>query len=151
MAVRTVLLSVFITAFSALNPGAAQEPPATPANIVGVYRCTGINPDGSIYSAVVEIFKIENTYRVLWMLPDDTFVLGVGILMDDMLSVSYYGGSPAIVVYRTEGDRLDGKWTVGGMEGEVYSETLTRMPGHPSLRIPAPVRQQPSRTPDLAI
>jgi hypothetical protein len=143
------LLVVVITVFGGLTQAAAQEPPAP--GIVGVYRCTGFNPDGSMYSAVVEIFKIENTYRVLWMLPDDTFVLGVGILTGYMLSVSYYGGSPAIVVYRTEGDQLDGKWTVGGLEGETYSETLTRLPGHPSLRIPAPARQQPSRTPDRTI
>jgi hypothetical protein len=46
-----------------------------------------------------------------------------------MLSVSYFGGTPSLVVYSIgENGRLDGKWTAGGAEGELFKETLTKMP-----------------------
>lgn len=149
--VRTVLLCAALVLFGAIDSDAAQDPP--PSSIAGVYRCSGFNPDGRMYSATVEIFKIENTYRVLWVLPNDTFVLGVGILTGDMLSVSYYGGSPAIVVYRVEGTQLSGQWTMGGQEGAVYAETLTLMPEHPPLEMPQapPSRPQPVRAPDRVL
>jgi hypothetical protein len=126
--VRTVLLAVLLVAFGAITPAAAQHPLADPA---GMYNCSGTNPDGSVYSAVVQIIKVDKTYRVLWVLPDTTWVMGVGILSGDVLAVSYFGNSPAIVIYRQEGDHLAGLWTVGGREGAVYTETLTPM-DHPA-------------------
>ena len=140
--VRTVLLSIALVAFGAISSTGAQELLPDPT---GVYRCTGFNPDGTIYSAVVEIKKIDGTYRVMWQLPDDTLVIGVGIVTKDVLAVSYFGGSPAIVVYRKDGtDRLIGEWTVGGQEGAVYSETLTILPGHPPLKVPMEPPSRPS-------
>jgi hypothetical protein len=119
------------------TPGApAAEQPSQPApgdaaprrNVAGVYLCEGANPDGSPYKGLVEIVAIDHTYLVHWMMADGVEVLGVGIRNSDTLSVSYFGGTPALAVYRIEGDRLVGEWTMGGAEGMLYSETLTRMP-----------------------
>lgn len=96
--------------------------------VAGVYLCEGANPDGSPYKGLVEIVAIDNTYLVHWVMADGAEVLGVGIRNSDVLSVSYFGGTPAVVVYRIDGDRLVGEWTMGGAEGMLYSETLTRMP-----------------------
>ena len=108
----------------------APAPEATPLkrNVAGVYLCEGANPDGSAYKGLVEIVAIDNTYLVHWVMADGAEVLGVGIRNSDVLSVSYFGGTPAVVVYRIDGDRLVGQWTMGGAEGMLYSETLTRMP-----------------------
>jgi hypothetical protein len=111
-------------------PGqAAPKGDATPAkrSVAGVYLCEGANPDGSPYQGLVEIVAVDNTYLVHWMMADGAEVLGVGIRQSDVLSVSYFGGTPAVVVYRIDGDRLLGEWTMGGAEGKLYSETLTRM------------------------
>ena len=43
--------------------------------------------------------SIKDTYLVRWTMPNDSQVVGVGILSGDQLSVSYYGGTPALVVY----------------------------------------------------
>jgi hypothetical protein len=137
MLMRTVVLGALLAVFGASGPVAAQEPPAF-ADPTGVYRCTGSNPDGTVYNAIVEIRKVDGTYRVLWQLPDDTVVIGVGIVSGDVLAVSYFGGSPAVVVYRRTGEQLTGEWTVGGAEGSVYSEILTVMPGHPPIEAPTP-------------
>ena len=42
---------------------------------------------------IVEIVRIRDTYLVRWTMPNDSQVVGVGILSGGMLSVSYYGGT----------------------------------------------------------
>jgi hypothetical protein len=128
------------TTYASQEPAVPQNPQAAPGqqapppeaapkrNVAGVYLCEGANPDGSPYKGLVEIVAIDNTYLVHWMMADGAEVLGVGIRNSDVLSVSYFGGTPAVVVYRIDGDRLVGEWTMGGAEGMLYSETLTRMP-----------------------
>src|SRR5918994_1767231 len=133
------------------NPQVAPEQAAPPAEtappkrtVAGVYLCEGANPDGSPYKGLVEIVAIDNTYLVHWMMADGAEVLGVGIRNSDVLSVSYFGGTPAVVVYQINGDRLVGEWTMGGAEGMLYSETLTRLPeGQPSQPLTPQERPRP--------
>ena len=107
---------------------AAPDKPAE-SNLVGTYSCEGMNPDGATYEGIVEIIKHKDTYLVRWTMQDDSQVVGVGILSAGMLSVSYFGGTPAMVVYSIgENGQLNGKWTAGGAEGELFKETLTKMP-----------------------
>lgn len=117
---------------------AAQD--ATPApDVAGVYTCEGKNPDGSPYKGIVEIVKFHDSFLVRWTLPDDVTVIGVGLESGGVLAVSYFGGAPGVIVYRAEGDRLLGQWTMGGTNGGVFSETLTRMKVQPR----APGVQEP--------
>jgi hypothetical protein len=113
-------------------------------SVAGVYLCEGANPDGSPYQGLVEIVAVDNTYLVRWMMADGAEVLGVGIRKSDVLSVSYFGGTPAVVVYAIDGDRLVGEWTMGGAEGMLYSETLTKMPDQ------KPKTRKPQRTRPVA-
>ena len=101
--------------------------PSPGSDLSGVYACEGTNPDGSPYTAVVEIVKRQDTYLVRWTQENDEQVMGVGIQQDGVLAVSYFGGAPAIVVYSlaTEG-RLTGQWTMGGA-GRLFKETLTKV------------------------
>jgi hypothetical protein len=132
---RIVLLGV-VAALSVMGPTAAQAPQP---DLTGVYRCDGKNPDGSAYRGVVEISKIRDTFRVRWTM-DDGAILGVGIYSGGVFAVSYFGGAPAVVVYKVDGNRLVGEWTMGGAEGSMYAETLTKTPG-----VPAPSRPEPGR------
>jgi hypothetical protein len=126
--VRSVLFGILIVALA--GPiGATAEDAAPEKDFTGVYSCEGTNPDGRSYIGIVEILKVDGTYLVRWTMPNDTQVMGVGIFSNGVLAVSYFGGSPALVVYSTAADgRLDGKWTMGGAEGSTFKETLTRMP-----------------------
>jgi hypothetical protein len=110
----------------------------------GIYLCEGVNPDGHKYRGIVQIAAVRNTFLVRWTLSDDVEVTGVGILHDNQLSVSYFGGTPAVVVYRIDSDKLVGEWTMGGTEGSVYAETLTRMP-EGALQAPPPPSSAPQR------
>ena len=126
------------------EPQAQPNEPQHKQSVAGVYLCEGMNPDGSPYKGLVEIAAVDNTYLVHWVMANGMEVLGVGILRSGILSVSYFGGTPAVAVYRVDGDRLHGEWTMGGTEGMLYSETLTRMPGDKPAK---PARPKKPETP----
>ena len=140
-----------------LGSASAIAEPSPGSDLSGVYACEGTNPDGSAYTAVVEIVKRQDTYLVRWTQENDEQVMGVGIQQDGVLAVSYFGGAPAIVVYSlaTEG-RLTGQWTMGGA-GRLFKETLTKVsavdvetkPAKPAKPArPAKPASRPASTPD---
>ena len=125
-------LMVVVPIFSARAAGAETE-------LQGMWASTGTNPDGSEYKGLVHITQRGDSLIVRWMFPKNsngTTVLvansvGVGIVSDGMLAVSYYGaGAAGIVLYKIEegGERLAGHWTLAGENGNVYSETLVKLP-----------------------
>jgi hypothetical protein len=142
--IRTILLGAIIV-LSGIAGTAA--PPDQPPDLVGTYRCSGVNPDGSKYEAIVEITKREGTFRVTWIMEGGT-VMGVGIYSNGVFAASYFGGAPAIVVYKVDGDRLVGEWTMGGIEGAIYTETLIKTSSTVEPRpnpAPRPRRPRPDR------
>src|SRR5687768_2504967 len=137
---RIVLLGVVVAAVCTFTPMAAQTPSP---ELIGVYRCNGMNPDGTAYEGVVEISALKNTFRVRWTM-DDGSIIGVGIFSNGVFAVSYFGGAPAVVVYKLDGTNLVGEWTMGGIEGAVYKETLTKTSSEaPTPELPR--RQEPGR------
>ena len=148
--VRTVLTAAALVAAlggtaaaSDKSPDQAQAAPIKKLDPSGIYLCEGTNPDGHKYRGIVQIASVRGTFLVRWTLADDVEVTGVGILNDDRLSVSYFGGTPAVVVYRIGVDKLVGEWTMGGTEGSVYAETLTPMPE--GMLKPTPQQQSPQQ------
>ena len=147
---RLLIVAVVVAALGGTavttQSGQAQTP-AKKLDLTGVYLCDGMNPDGRPYRGLVEIAEIEDTYLVRWVLQDDIEVMGVGIVQNGLLAVSYFGGTPAVVVYLLDAsrpERLVGEWTMGGTEGRLYKETLTRMPKD-SVTTPAPRRRPTPR------
>jgi hypothetical protein len=144
--VRTLVVVVVAicgaTALCAQTDGQAKS-------VAGVYLCEGNNPDGSPYVGVVEISAVKDTFVVHWQLGDQDDVFGVGIFRDGVLAVSYFGGAPAVAMYRPDGDRLIGQWTIGGADGKLFGETLTRMKeGMPRPEIRRPERSRPDSRPE---
>jgi hypothetical protein len=124
--IKTILSSFLGVILFASMTASAEPGPA--ADLTGLYAAEGTNPDGSAYAAIVEIIKRKDSYLVRWTQANDEEVIGVGIQRDGALSVSYFGGTPAIVVYSVAGDgKLDGQWTMAGGEGVLYKETLTKV------------------------
>ena len=150
--VRILLFAAALVAALEGTSAASQKPETQPPPAAasksgdpsGVYLCEGTNPDGHRYRGIVQIAAVRSTYLVRWTLADEVEVMGVGILHDGMLSVSYFGGTPAVVVYKISADKLVGEWTMGGTEGRVYAETLTRVP---EGSLPKPQPQQPRQQP----
>lgn len=151
--VRTLLIAAVVlaavggTAVASEKPAQGEPPAATKTlDPSGVYLCEGTNPDGNPYRGLVEIAAVRNTYLVRWTLSDQVEVTGVGILQNGMLAVSYFGGTPAVVLYRIDTDKLVGEWTMGGTEGMLYGETLTKVPegSLPQLRREQPRSQPPT-------
>jgi hypothetical protein len=135
--VRTVLVGLVTLGLVGLVHAAPDKAPER--DLEGTYACEGTNPDGKTYTGVVDIIKFRDTYLVRWTMPDDSQVVGVGIFTGSMFSVSYFGGTPALVVYSlAENGQLDGTWTA---EGEVFRETLTKMP-EGAARPPKPTKRE---------
>jgi hypothetical protein len=114
-----------VALFATMAPAHAQT-----KGIPGTYRAEGMNPDGKPYRAVVEIEANGDTFLVRWLeRAGVTAGVGVGIIRDNALSVSYIAGRQlGIVVYAIEtGPVLTGRWTVLGADGGLYPETLTKM------------------------
>jgi hypothetical protein len=134
MARRSLVIVAVVFLFAAGTLGAAPDPKEAKADLDGVYTCEGANPDGSPYKGLVEIVSEGDVVLMKWEF-DDTAMVGVGILRDDMLSVSYFIGVPALAVYKIEkgtdgkGNKLQGTWTVAGAGDHLFSETLTRIHG----------------------
>ena len=120
-----VVLMLLASTGGPQQAAAQEEKPAI--GVAGVYMCEGQNPDGSPYKGIVEIVKFRDSFLVRWTLPEDVTVIGVGIESNGVLAVSYFGGAPGVIVYRTDGNRLLGEWTMGGTNGGVFKETLTRI------------------------
>jgi hypothetical protein len=124
---RALLLGVVVLALLCPVRAAAEDAPA--ADFSGVYACEGMNPDGTAYAGVVEIVKLRDTYLVRWTMMDGVRVVGVGVVKAGLLAVSYFTGTPAVVVYSSGAEgQLEGKWTMGGAEGLLFSETLKKIP-----------------------
>jgi hypothetical protein len=138
---RTALCLVIALTVSAAPAFAIPE--SDSSDLAGVYQCRGMNPDGTPYEGVVEIARIADTYRVHWRLSNNVNVIGVGIYSGGVFAVSYFGGAPGVVVYRIDGSRLVGEWTMGGAEGTIYTETLTRV----AAGTVEPRREEPQRRP----
>jgi hypothetical protein len=121
---RTVRFAlVLIAALGAIMAVAAENR----TDLAGIYLCEGTNPDGSPYKGLVEITPTANSYHVRWTMSEQA-TTGVGIFSGGVLAVSYFGGSPGVVVYRVDGGRLVGEWTMGDSKGQLYAETLTKLP-----------------------
>ena len=142
---RAVLVCLVILGF--VGQVHASDTP-TETSISGTYECEGQNPDGAMYQGIVEIVKHRDTYLVRWTMQDDSQVVGIGILSGSMLSVSYFGGTPALVVYTiADNGKLEGKWTAGGANGQVFTETLTKMQeGAPAKPAKPTKRDAPPRS-----
>jgi hypothetical protein len=154
--VRTLLIaSAFVAALGTAAATSEPDPQSSAKKTgdpTGVYLCEGTNPDGHKYRGIVQIAAIDDTFLVRWTLSDDIEVTGVGILRNDTLSVSYFGGTPAVVVYKVGAEKLVGEWTMGGADGKTYAETLTRVP-EGSITIPPPdqrPRRRPTKTEPVA-
>jgi hypothetical protein len=76
--VKTVLVG--LVTFALLGSAYAAPDKAPERSLVGTYVCEGTNPDGAGYTGIVDIIKHHDAYLVRWSMPDDTQVVGIGIL-----------------------------------------------------------------------
>jgi hypothetical protein len=117
--------------------------------LAGVYACNGRNPDGSSYDTVVEIVEQDDAFVLRWFDQSELVAVGLGIRKGDVLAVSYFSGLPGVAAYHIEGgNRLVGEWTVAGAGGELFSETLTKMPAEVLEQRQQPLRSQPPSSRD---
>ena len=123
---RPVRLAILALLLCVSVPGLSS---GADIDITGVYQCEGANPDGTSYRGVVKIVGSGGTYRVTWVMGQRTTSVGIGLVRDGLLTVSYVsGGNLGIIVYRIlKGPQLVGEWTLLGADPDVFPETLTKL------------------------
>ena len=144
---RATILLVLMLVFPAL--AFASDRPQPDVNIEGTYLCQGQSPDGTMYHGIVQIVRLDDTFRIRWALDGrsgEVDLVGVGIYSNGIFAVSYFGGAPGVGVYKIDGTRLVGEWTIGGADGAVYSELLTRMQAQPDDEAQPDDQTQPGQT-----
>jgi hypothetical protein len=140
---RMSLLVLLLVSLAGPSSGTAH---AEESDIAGLYLCDGVNAQGNAYRGVVEIVRTNDTFSVKWTFPrNNDGALGIGIVSNGVLAVSYYGGRTAgVVIYKlSAGTTLVGVWTVAGVDGGVFTETLTRLP--PGGQLPKWLDPHPPR------
>jgi hypothetical protein len=132
--VRLAVLVLVIMSAATPSPGAAGEP-----DLEGLYAAAGFNPDGSEYRGVVRIIAYGDSFHLTWIFPDAAtrgmlvgpVGFGIAVRSGETLAVSYSSQrTSGVVLYTIErgGHRLVGRWAAAGDDGDVYAETLTRLP-----------------------
>ncbi len=82
------------------------------------YDVVGTNPDGSKYKGTADVEVISNsTFTIKWSIRSST-IEGFGMRMNDSLAATYQiNGEPGLVIYRVDGNGLDGLWAIRGHNG----------------------------------
>lgn len=148
-----------VLAVATLLAGGALAVAQAPADtdLSGVYRCDGVNGDGSPYRGVVVIARHRDAYQVQWTFGGRTRAVGLGIRTGNTLAVSYVSSSSGVVLYEIKEGNLVGRWTVAGAGGVLSTETLTPSKGEPvpdSEPEPEPDRPtapSPGQTPRIRV
>lgn len=93
--------------------GAAQAQ----SGFSGTYSITGTNPGVGAYQGTLMITPRGDVYEVRWSIANMKYT-GVGIVVNDTLSVAYTDGNLSFIgvaAYRhRRGGYLDGQWAVKG-------------------------------------
>ena len=131
--VRRCALPLMVVAALSMFPSSLWAQPA----FDGVYIANGADSAGHAYQRAVEIERDGDRYLVTWvsarligaaLVLEPTWI-GVGIVTDDILSVSFVADhAMGIIVYRFgPNGQLTGRWTLED-DDVICSETLTPLP-----------------------
>ncbi|HMR05881.1 MAG TPA: hypothetical protein PKA88_08885 [Polyangiaceae bacterium] len=114
-------------ATSAAEQGVGLETATGPEGLSGTYQVVGTNPvGGNSYKGALAIAPAGSIYTVAWSLTSGEKYSGIGILEGKTFVVGWgIGGSAGVVLYKSSGTGLDGKWATPGNTA-VGTETLAR-------------------------
>jgi hypothetical protein len=82
------------------------------------YKAVGTNPDGSQYTGAVAVQILsDTTFAIQWTI-DGVVYKGFGMRRDDALAATYtIDGEPGLVIYKVDGNGLNGLWAIRGRSG----------------------------------
>lgn len=126
------LVAVLCCAYAPAFWAAAAADDAKPIKIeAGVYHAVGKTAAGKAYEGDVAIEPLGHVKAVLWRLNSGDAYKGIGWEAGSVFGVAYGSSrSFGLVVYRVDGGRLDGRWSVAAQNGKgMGREVLEGPPG----------------------
>lgn len=111
-----ILLALICLMFAFGGPLSAAR--ADTMTLAETYKATGTNPDGSSYTGTVQIKIIsDTTFAITWTIGGSVYK-GFGMRLNDNLSATYtIDGEPGLVMYKVDGNGLNGLWAIRGHDG----------------------------------
>lgn len=93
--------------------------------LASTYKVSGTNPDGSAYTGTVKIKILsDTTFAITWDI-GGTEYKGFGMRLNDNLSATYtMDGEPGLVMYKVDGNGLNGLWAIRGRDGNGTEKLL---------------------------
>ena len=120
---KSILVLLFILVVLMSLPASGK------AAFSGTYAINGMNPGVGAYKGTLTIVARGDVYDVHWAIGNLQYT-GIGIMVNDTLSVAYSGGDRswlAVIAYRQRADgALEGRWAVQGRAGKPGTETAVR-------------------------
>lgn len=84
----------------------------------GGYDISGVNPDGTTYSASVLVSKVGDVFALTYTLDDDSKVSGSAIGDDEVLAIGYaQEDDTGVALMFAEDGKWKGVWTYLGAKG----------------------------------
>jgi hypothetical protein len=96
---------------AAVEPSREVPSAGAPPRPAGIYRATGVNPDGTRYRGMVAIAPAGDGWGFTWWIGQQRFA-GSGHFAGRMLVVDWGEAHPVIYTFGDAG-RLDGEWADG--------------------------------------
>jgi hypothetical protein len=131
LSILSLLLLLFGCTLLPSTPPPIAPPPAPrtsegPADLSGVYRVTGTNPDGRPYHGTLTIEVRGEAYLLVWEV-GSTSIEGVGLRRGTVFSAGWDCG---VVTYQVlEDGRLEGIWALCGGSSVGTEEAVPQRPG----------------------
>jgi hypothetical protein len=115
--IRTLSIFAFLAVAASAN--------AETLTLSSHYNAVGTNADGSKYTGVAAVKILsDTTFGIEWTIGGVVYK-GFGMRRNDALAATYMiNGQPGLVIYKVDGNELDGLWSVRGQNGS-GSEHLT--------------------------
>jgi len=112
--------------FNERTKGASVLKPSS-HKLEGTYDVEGTNPDGSTYTAILDITATGKSYYALWTFGEGT-VEGEGITIGDLF-VTGFGTTEfsGVLIYEITGDKLVGNWV--STDNASFSSTIPLLVG----------------------
>lgn len=110
-------------------PAVRADDAATIRITPGTYHAAGKTAGGKAYEGDVAIEPLGHVKAVLWRLNSGDAYKGIGLEAGSVFGVAYGGSRPfGLVVYRVDGGRLDGRWSLAVANGKGVGREVLQGP-----------------------
>ncbi|HVI90601.1 MAG TPA: hypothetical protein VM659_20040 [Dongiaceae bacterium] len=121
--------AALVSACTTQAPAVLADEAVTIRVAPGAYHAAGKTAAGKAYEGDVAIEPLGHVKAVLWRLNSGEAYKGIGLEAGSVFGVAYGSSKPfGLVVYRVDGGRLDGRWSLAVANGKGVGHEVLQGP-----------------------